>query len=1219
MTDQAATRPRHDGPADAGATVPGDFPIAIIGMSCRLPGAASPEDYWRLLSDGTSAISTTPPERWEADALPEAAGPRRADTRYGGFLDWSSVTGFDPAFFGIGPREALAMDPQQRLMLELSWEALQDARILPEQLAGSRTGVFVGAIGDDYATLLRRGGAGPVTRHWPTGLQRGIIANRVSYALRLGGPSLAVDSAQSSSLVAVHLACESLRRGESTLALAGGVNLALAMENAVTAAALGGLSPDGRCYTFDARANGYVRGEGGGLVVLKPLARALADGDPVHCVIRGGAVNNDAGGPGLTAPSPQAQQEVIRQACARAGTDPAEVQYVELHGTGTKVGDPVEAAALGAALGNSRAAGAPPLHVGSAKTNIGHLEGAAGIAGLVKAALSIRHRQLPPSLNYATPNPEIPLDRLNLLVHTELSPWPDPRRPLVAGVSSFGMGGTNCHLVLAEAPRDTEAEAARATRPAPGSDAPGSDAGVPVPWVLSARSAEGLRAQAARLSAFVADREDLRPPDVGFALATTRSVFEHRAVVVGAGRAELLSGLAAVAQGRSARNAVVGEASGAGAGARTVLVFPGQGSQWAGMGRELLRHSPVFAARVADCEEALAEFTDWSLTEVLRGDTGAPPLERVDVVQPALWAVMVSLAEVWKAHGVVPDAVVGHSQGEIAAAQVAGVLTLRDAAKIVALRSRALARLAGAGGMASVPLPVADVAERVAPWNGRIAVAAVNGPASTVLAGESALLAAVVAAYQEEGVRAKTIEVDYASHSPDVEAVRDELLAALADISPRQAAGTAFWSTVTGTRVADTTGLDADYWYRNLRRTVLFEETVRALLADGHRLFVESSPHPVLAVGIQETIDLCTTPEDPAAVVGTLRRDKGDRARLLTSLAQSYVAGAAVDWTPALSGGHAVDLPFYAFQRQHYWLPGSAAPPGDGPADTAATRHPAATSAPAPDDADRTLAQRLAAATEPAQDALLLDLVRTEAAAVLDHGSSENVVVHRAFKELGFDSVSSVELRNRLNTATGLWLPSTAVFAHPTPHALAAHLRAELLGAGAGTAAGTAPGHPEPAPLTAADDEPVAIVGMACRFPGGVSSPDDLWRLVSEGRDAVSGFPDNRGWDLDALYDPDPEHTGTTYTRSGGFLYDADKFDAEFFGISPREALAMDPQQRLLLETSWEALERAGVDPSTLRGSRTGVFAGLMAPDYGPRLVEAGGGSEGYVLTGSAG
>ncbi|MFK0290293.1 type I polyketide synthase, partial [Streptomyces sp. NPDC090442] len=497
----------------AASGVPGgqDVPLAVVGLSCRLPKAPHPEDFWSNLRDGVDAVGETPRDRWDAEAWydPDPAAPGKALTRRGGYLD--HVDRFDAAFFGISPREAAAMDPQQRLMLELSWEALEDAGVVPSAIRGTRTGVFIGAIGDDYATLMRRGGAEAIGRHTLTGLQRGVIANRVSYTLGLHGPSVAVDTVQSSSLVAVHMACESLRRGESTVALAGGVSLILVPESTVSAAKFGGLSPDGRCYTFDERANGYARGEGGGLVVLKPLTDALRDGDRVYCVIRGSAVNNDGSTDGLTVPSASAQEEVLRLARRNAGVSAGDLQYVELHGTGTPVGDPVEAAALGAALGGERDAEFP-LPVGSAKTNVGHLEGAAGIVGLLKVALSISHRMLPPSLNFASPNPRIPLADLNLRVQTELGPWPHPDRPLVAGVSSFGMGGTNCHVILAEAPATS-----RAAESAGAAELP--DPRTPLTWVLSAKDETALREQAHRLHDHLTRTPETNITDVARALA----------------------------------------------------------------------------------------------------------------------------------------------------------------------------------------------------------------------------------------------------------------------------------------------------------------------------------------------------------------------------------------------------------------------------------------------------------------------------------------------------------------------------------------------------------------------------------------------------------------------------------------------------------------------------------------------------------------------------
>ncbi|MHA6758797.1 type I polyketide synthase [Streptacidiphilus sp. PAMC 29251] len=1137
--------------------------VAVIGYGCRLPGAADPEAFWRLLDSGS-------------DAIGEPAGRRvvaGGGVRPGGYLE--QVDGFDPEFFGISPAEAAATDPQQRLVLELAWEALEDAGTLPRQLAGSRTGVFVGSIAGDYATLVHQHAPAAVTRHSLTGLNRGIIANRVSYALDLRGPSLNVDSAQSSSLVAVHLAVESLRSGESEVALAAGVNLNLAPDSTLTVDRFGALSPDHRCFTFDARANGYVRGEGAVLLVLKPLARALADGDPVRAVLLGSAVNSDGATDGLTVPSATAQAELVRTAVERAGVDPLRVQYVELHGTGTRVGDPIEAAALGAALGTGRAVD-EPLLVGSAKTNVGHLEGASGIVGLLKVVLSVQHRRLPASLNFSTPNPDIAFETLALRVRTESGAWPRPDRPLIAGVSSFGVGGTNAHVVVAEA----------APAPVLGRGFGGAAETV---WPLSARSPEALREQAARLLARV-EQPDLDPLDVGFSLGTSRTAFEHRAVVLGADRSELFSLLRALTLDQQTPGLVRGTVHG---GAGTVFVFPGQGSQWDGMARELFRTAPVFADSIRACAAALAPHTDWSLVDVLLGEPRAPGLDRVDVVQPALFAVMVSLAALWQASGVYPDAVIGHSQGEIAAAHVAGGLSLEDAAAIVALRARAIAEFGGAGtgGMASVPLPAAEVRERLGRWGDRLGVAAVNGPSATVVSGDRAAVEELVASYQEEDVRARLVPVDYASHSPQVEPLRERLPVLLADIRPR-ATRTAFYSTVTGGRL-DTTELTADYWFRNLRQTVEFDRAVRAAHADGHRAFVESSPHPVLTVGLGQILD------GTAAVTGTLRRDQGGLRQFHTAVAELHVRGGRVDWA-AFYGPDArrVELPTYAFQRRRLWFDTSAGrvQPVSAPVPAA----PASAPAPAPAP-ERALDD----------DATLLDTVRTSAAIILGQPSAQAVDPDRTFKDLGFDSVSAVEFRDRLATATGLALPTTLTYDRPTPRAVADHLRALAR-----------PEEPSssltvPEKRAVPEDDPVAIVAMSGRWPGGADNPEALWELLRSGRDAIGDFPDNRGWDLDGLYDPEGLRPGTSSTRQGGFLYDADRFDGAFFGLSPRESAAMDPQQRLLLESSWELVERAGILPADLRRTRTGVFVGVTPQDYGPRLHETPEGHQGHGLTGS--
>ncbi|MEV6533955.1 type I polyketide synthase, partial [Streptomyces sp. NPDC051639] len=1163
-------------PADARTTVSAHEPVAVVGLACRLPGASGPDAYWRLLAEGRSAITDAPEDRRTGAPHDDAFTTGRGTTipYRGGFID--APADFDAAFFGISPREAEAMDPQARLVLELGWEALEHAA-LPVTGLPHATGVFVGADVSDYAALVHRQGSEAVGHHTATGLNRGLIAGRLSYALGVSGPSLTVDSAQSSSLVAVQLACDSLRAGDCELALAGGVHLNLTPESTLALAEFGGLSPDGLCHTFDARANGFVRGEGAGFVVLKPLARALADGDRIHAVIRGGAVNNDGTGATLTTPDAAAQQAAIRSACARAGVAPGSIDYVELHGTGTRVGDPVEAAALGAAVGTHPDRRAP-LAVGSVKTNIGHLEGAAGIAGLLKVVLCLAHGQLVPSLNHTTPNPAIDLDELGLRVQLETTEWtaPDPGRPLRAGVSSFGMGGTNAHLVLEQAPPRTPPapRAADTARPA-GTERP------VVPWLLSARSPEALHAQTGRLAAHPAAHAD--PIDVGWSLLTTRTPLEYRAVGAATDSTGILRHLTAAIPPGPAGGSLD----------RPVFVFPGQGSQWAGMADELMTTAPAFADRIAECEAALAPHVDWSLSAVLRGDAGAPSLDRsdVEVVQPVLWAVMVSLAALWRAHGVRPAAVVGHSQGEIAAACVAGALSLEDGALAVAQRSKALIALKGLSGMMSVALPEPQARTLIAAWDGRVAVAAVNGPSSVVVSGDTTALDELTAEAEHRGVRVRRIDVDYASHSAHVEAVQDEVLRLLAPLTPRTPE-IPFLSTVTGDWLRDAR-TDAAYWYANLRRPVLLEPAVRTLAAAGHTVFVEVSPHPVLTTPVRETAEAAADHAEHTVVTGTLRRNDGGLTRFYTSLGELWTRGADVDWTPAFTAHQprTVDLPTYAFQRRRHWIdatPGTPAHPRTAPA---APAHQAPTPATPTGTGDS------------------LRLVRESAALILGHTDADAIDPARSFKDLGFDSVTVVELCDRLNRAAGLRLPATVVYEHPTPARLARHLDTAHDDTGAATAV--------PAARGAVDGEPIAIVSMGCRYPGGVRSPEDLWRLVREEADVISEFPTDRGWDLDALYDPDPDRSGTSYVREGGFLHDAAEFDAAFFGISPREALAMDPQQRLLLETTWEALERAGIDPHGLQSTATGVFIGATAPEYGPRLHEAVEAVEGHVLTGT--
>ncbi|MEU6882656.1 SDR family NAD(P)-dependent oxidoreductase [Streptomyces sp. NPDC046712] len=1161
---------------------PSSAPIAVVGLACRLPGAADPDAFWRLLGRGEDAVGKPPADRWSASA------PRR-----GAFLD--EVDRFDAAFFGISPREAAAMDPQQRLMLELGWEALEEAGIVPGAMAGSRTAVYASAMWDDYAALHHRLGEAAAGRHSVTGLGRGIIANRLSYVLGLTGPSLTVDAAQSSSLVAVHLACESLRHGDADLAVVGGVNLILSPGSSADSARFGALSPDGRCYTFDSRANGYVRGEGGVAVVLKPLDRAVADGDRVHGVILGSAVNNDGASAGLTVPDRAAQEAVLRAAHARAGTDATAVQYVELHGTGTPVGDPVEAAALGAALGAGRPADAPLL-VGSAKTNVGHLEGAAGLVGLLKTVLAVSRRRIPASLNFREPNPAIPLDALGLRVQTRESAWPAPDRPLVAGVSSFGMGGTNCHVVVGEAD-PAPAKTAGEGRP----DEVGSRSAGPVAWLLSGRDAAALRGQADRLHRHQ-EEHGHDAVDTAYSLAAHRTRFDEQAVVIAEDTAGLLAGTAALAAGRDHPAVVRGSA--ATGPARTAFLFTGQGSQRAGMGRELYETYEEFAAAFDEVCAAFDAHLDRPLKEIVFAEDDTL-LHRTQYTQPALFALETALYRLLETWGITPDHLAGHSIGELTAAHVAGVLSLEDAALLVAARGRLMGELPQGGAMAAVEAPEDAVRPLL---NERVTLAAVNGPDSVVISGDEDEVERVTAHLSEQGLRTRRLTVSHAFHSPHMDPILEEfrsIAAGLTFHTPR----IPIVSTLTGTLATAEELASPDYWTRHIREAVRFHDGVRALHDAGATVYLELGPDAVLAGAARRT--LAETGGGHVLAAG-LRRGRPEASTLLAAVAGAHARGTEVDWAGlfAARGGRAVPLPTYAFQRERHWLDGS----GADAAEAAAAAEPVGSApvAAQPSAADRS-GPGDPAAPSAAPD--LTELVRTHIAFVLGHVTADSVDAARTFKELGFDSLSGVELRDRLQSATGLSLPSALIYHHPTPEAVVGLLQERYAGPRAAAPAAARP----PAAPAGTGSDPIVIVGMACRYPGGVASPEELWELVASGADAIGPFPADRGWDLDGLYDPDPDRPGTTYAREGGFLTGAGDFDAAFFGISPREAAAMDPQQRLLLETAWETFERAGIAPDGLRGTRAGVFVGATAMEYGPRLHEAAEGYDGYLLTGSTG
>nr|WP_248868547.1 type I polyketide synthase [Streptomyces halobius] len=898
-TPRAVARPRR---ADA------DEPLAIVGMSCRYPGGVtSPHELWQLVASGRDVVSALPTDRgWDLERLydPDPDQPGTISTRGGGFLQRPGE--FDAEFFGISPREALAMDPQQRLMLEAAWEAFEDAGIDPTSLRGSDTGVFTGAVTSDYGGALVQ----ELEGYRLTGTTTSVLSGRISYTLGLEGPSMSVDTACSSSLVALHLAAQSLRSGECSLALAGGVTLMAGPYTLMEFSRQRALSPDGRCKAYAADADGTGFSDGVGLIVVERLSDARRNGHHVLAVVRGSAVNQDGASNGLTAPNGPAQERVIRQALTNAGLSPADVDAVEGHGTGTKLGDPIEAQALLATYGRERTGG--PLRLGSIKSNIGHTSAAAGVAGVIKMVQALRHEVLPATLHANEPSPHVDWDAGEVELLTQAQEWSASGRTRRAGVSSFGVSGTNAHVILEEAPAEDRQPAA------PAGHAPSRPAVVPV--LVSARNETALRAQADRLRAHLAARPDLELADIGLSSATTRAQLQRRAAVIASDRGELLAGLDSLALGSPADQVVEGQT----VGGNPVFVFPGQGAQWAGMAVELLDSSPVFAEQIAQCALALSSFVDWSLQDVLRQTQNAPSLERVDVVQPALWAVMVSLAALWRSYGVEPSAVVGHSQGEIAAACVAGGLSLVDGARVVALRSRLIReRLAGLGAMVSVAQPVERVEDLIAPYEGRVSIAAVNGPTAVVVAGDADALDELIAVCERDQVRARRVNVDYASHSAHVEAIEDTLLQVLAPIEP-VSGQVPFYSAATGGFV-DTATLDARYWYANLRGPVGFEQAVRALADHGAGCFIEVSAHPVLAMAVEDTAQAHGAAHR-SAIVGSLRRNEGGLARFVTSLAEAHAAGVEVNWPKlyAHSGAQRVPLPTYAFQRERFWLTPSA-------------------------------------------------------------------------------------------------------------------------------------------------------------------------------------------------------------------------------------------------------------------------------------------------------
>ncbi|MEU6236336.1 beta-ketoacyl synthase N-terminal-like domain-containing protein, partial [Kitasatospora sp. NPDC047058] len=1000
-----ATGPEAPVPVGAAAH---DEPIAIVGMSCRFPGGVTgPEDLWRMIADGQDAISAFPADRgWDLEGLydPDAAHTGTSYTQAGGFVQDASA--FDAGFFEISPREALAMDPQQRLLLELSWEAFERAGIDPASLRGSQTGTFVGGYTSGYEMSVLAHGGAEAEGHLMTGIATSILSGRLAYTFGLEGPAVTVDTACSSALVALHLAAQALRSGECSMALAAGVTIMATPGTFVEFSRQRGLAPDGRCKAFAAAADGTGFAEGAGVLVVERLSDAQRNGHRVLAVLRGSATNQDGASNGLTAPNGPSQQRVIRAALANAGLHTDEVDAVEAHGTGTRLGDPIEAQAILATYGQDRPE-ERPLWLGSVKSNIGHTQAAAGIAGVIKMVLALQHGRLPATLHVDEPTPHVDWSEGRVRLLTEPVPWQADGRPRRAGVSSFGISGTNAHVIVEEAPA-----MAGPVVPATPSAPPAV-----VPWVLSGRTAEALRAQAGRLRESLLERPEADPVDIGFSLATTRTVFDRRAVVLGGDRDGLLAGLAVLAAGVPTKDVLTGTAA---AGRKPVFVFPGSDSRWLGSAAALLDEAPVFAARIAVCEEALAPYVDWKVTEVLREGPAGPALDRPEVLQPVLWAVMVSLAALWRSAGVHPAAVAGHAVGELAAAQVAGVLSTADAA--------------------------------------RLAVLAGRSPAGA-----------------------------------------DPGLPELAAVRPR--AGTVPVFSARAMAWVEGAGLDAGHWCAGPQDAVPVGELADALAGAGYSAFVEVSPDPVLTTAVTRALDDQGLRAE-TTVTGTLRHGEGALRSFTAGLAALHVHGVAVDWAAVLGGGSRVELPTYAFQREHYWPQPPAVRPGSGPVPAGAAspgeqrfwaaledkdmaalaevlgldeplrddmplgtvlaqlstwrrreRELAPPAGPQGDDEGRpgpghlAWVRQLAGLSGAGRQELMLDLVRQEIAAILGYPSVDRVRPNGDVFEMGMNSMTAVQLRESVTELTGLKLPEGFVYDLYMPEAIAEFLLGELTAA----------------------------------------------------------------------------------------------------------------------------------------------------------------------------
>ena len=871
-------------------------PIAVVGMACRLPGGVStPADYWQLLHDGVSGVIRVPEDRWDADAYfsEDHTRPGTICNREGGFLTSWRPDEFDAEFFGISPREAVAMDPQQRLLLEVSWEALENAGITPKAIRNTQTGIYVGLTTSDYYWLSTDGGVRPedFDPYLPFGNASNFAAGRLSYFLGVHGPAVVLDTACSSSLVAIHLATQSLRRRETDLALAAGTNLILTPENSIACSRWGMLAPDGQCKTFDAAANGYVRSEGCGVIVLKRLSDAVRDGDSVLALVRGSAVNQDGPSSGQTVPSGPAQQAVLRAALASARLQPSEIDYIEAHGTGTALGDPIELDALSQVFGDREESA--PLVLGSVKTNLGHLENSAGIAGFIKTVLSMNHGYIPPHLHFTGLTPNAGAGASKFTIAADGMPWPAVDRPRRAGVSSFGVSGTNAHIVVEQAPTPELV----AAQPEP----------VISTLVISGKTPARIGPIAAMLADWMdGEGADAALADVAHTVNNYRGRYRSFGTVSARDRAQAVAGLRALAAGEPATGVV--EPSEKPHGSGTVFLYSGQGSQWAGMGRQLLADEPAFAAAVAELETDFVAQVGFSLRDVL---LAGEPLVGIERIQPVLVGMQLALTALWRSYGVEPDAVIGHSMGEVTAAVVAGALSPADGLKVIATRSKLMSRLSGQGAMALLELGAAE-AEKLVGQYPDVTVAVYAAPEQTVIAGPPEQVDAAIEVVDAQGLLARRVEVDVASHHPTVDPILAELKDALSDVKPM----TPRIPLISTVGQSDAPKFDADYWVANLRNPVRFSQAV-ATAAEKHATFVEVSPHPLLSHAINGSLE-SAKPRGGAQVSGTLTRDNPETLTFHTQLATvrppSAAAAHNADGTKRL-----IDLPPTPWQHVRYW------------------------------------------------------------------------------------------------------------------------------------------------------------------------------------------------------------------------------------------------------------------------------------------------------------